>query len=93
MSTVKTTTAEVEWHQFDGRLGSLDHGMPNEPALLFKCYDGAIDKAARIWTYCIVEFASRRYPSIMVSHLGMLGIIRDEGGDIIALTVVNPTDR
>ncbi len=89
---IRRTLATVDWHQFDGRLGNLNHSLPYEPALVFKCPDGAVDTAAGIWTYCLVEFASKRYPTIAVNHLGFLGIIRDDDGVIIALTAVNPGD-
>lgn len=89
---IRRTLAHVEWFQFDGRLGILDHGMPGEPALLFKCEDRAVNEKVGIWEFMLVEFASRRYPAIMVNHLGFLGIIRDDDGVIIALTAVNPGD-
>jgi hypothetical protein len=90
---VRRTTATVDWYQFDGRFGNLTHGMPNEPALLFKCYDGAVDVDAGIWRYCLVEFASMRHRTVRVDHLGFVGIIRDQEGDILSLTTVNPGER
>ena len=90
---IRRTLAFVEWHQFDGSLGNLNHGMPNEPALLFICRDDSIEDdvvdGKPGWNHVMVEFASRQFPTINVNHGGLLGIIRNEDGDIIALTANN----
>ena len=90
---IRRSLAVVEWHKFDGAAGNLTHNMPNEPALLFICRDDSFEDdvadGAPGWSTCLVEFASRKYPTINVNHGGLLGIIRNEEGDIIALTANN----
>jgi hypothetical protein len=91
--------ATVEWYEFDGRF-IAEHdkgGMPDETALEFSRYDGAVEvdltPESGGWNYVHVQLVSRHLPGINVNHGGRLGIIKDEKGRIIALTADNKEDH